>query len=172
MSFSIQHSDGQTVYVEVSPCCTMYPNYGLQYGLSLTPNAVNAETEFVHDKAVAAFDVPTAELVETTREHATRWLAANGVATLRTMSEAWAKAKADYEAASLKEQVRNEKRTARTRATYKAKGFTHVVNAWVHPKRGDDYPIEAYVKGVPDDSDIAGLLRLSTVKTDYRVEAL
>ena len=48
-------------------------------------------------------------------------------------------------------------------------GYTHRVEAWIHPPKGDDYPVVAYCMRKPDVSDISQILRKSEVKTDYVV---
>jgi hypothetical protein len=54
----------------------------------------------------------------------------------------------------------------------KAKGFTHAIDAWIHPGGGDDYTIVVYLNREPTKGDIAKALRQSIVKTDYSTRAL
>lgn len=55
----------------------------------------------------------------------------------------------------------------------KADGFTHRLNAWIHPEAGgSDYPKQRYFKGEPSKADIAEFLAMSCVKDDYKVTVL
>jgi len=58
------------------------------------------------------------------------------------------------------------------KAKAKAKGFTHFVLATIHPSSGDDYQTGCFYPFEPTQQDILKLLKKSTVKNDYLVEAL
>lgn len=73
-----------------------------------------------------------------------------------------------YDQASKDEAVQ----VAKQDVEMKAKGFTHCVDAWIHPGRGDDYSIAVYMNRMPTKADIARVLRKSVVKTDYSVRVL
>lgn len=86
-----------------------------------------------------------------------------------TRDEILAAMKIEIEKTAAKQKIKQEKE----KQELKAKGYTHLVLAYVHPRNGgDDYQTGAYYIGEPTEKDIAKLLVRSEVKTDYRVEVL
>ena len=168
---AIEHN-GEQVFFSVSPCSWMYPRYGLQVGISLTQDGVNAETEFVLDKGFDAIDKPMQHLNEAARTMVEKWLAENGTAPLHDLRAKWQAAKAQFAV----EIEKDEKRTAAARERedkrYKAKGYTHRIDAVIHPAHGDDHLSVSYVAGIPTEEDIARILFSSVVKSDYVVTEL
>lgn len=168
---TIDHN-GEQVFFSVSPCSWMYPKYGLQVGISLTENAVNAESEFILDKGFNAMDKPMQDLDLAAKAMVEKWLTENGTAVLRERVVEWQASNAQF----AKEMEQEEKRMAaeqkRSDQRHKAKGYTHRVNAFFHPEHGDDYMTVAYVVGKPDKAQIDKILRSSTVKDDYTVTEL
>lgn len=167
----IEH-DGEKVFVAVSPCSWMNKHYGLQVKISLKPDAVNAESEFVIDKTFDAHDMPRAETYRAGKALGEKWIAENGTALLHARVAEWA-----ANAAKLNEELAKiDKREAaalkRRDSRYKRQGFTHRVTAWIHPEHGDDFQRIAYVQSAPTPLEIAGILKSSTVGDDYVVTAL
>jgi hypothetical protein len=167
---------GRTVYVEVSPCSWMYAGNGLQARLALSEKAVNAESVFVNEKAIACRDangpLSAAALRELAEAAAERWLAKNGVVPIEAQVATWAKDKAAFDAEFAKDAKREAELLTITKAIRKKHGFTHRTVAWIHPGRGDDYSVELWTKAEPTKAEIARLLRGSVRKDDYSVEAL
>lgn len=68
------------------------------------------------------------------------------------------------------EQAKEDKRMLRVDVKQKAKGFTHKVSGWVHPKNGgDDYQIDLYSKGKQSKEEIVSFFkRRSKVTNDWK----
>lgn len=164
--------NGEQVIFRVSPCSWMHKGYGLQVGLSMKENAVNAESEFIRDESYEATDKPMEELDRAGRAFAEKWLAENGTALLHEHVAKWQAAKDEFDKEFAEEDKKAAAAQKRADARYKKKGYTHRVNAWIHPSQGDDFQSVSYVMGEPSEKDIAQILRRSEVKTDYVVTAL
>lgn len=56
----------------------------------------------------------------------------------------------------------------------KKQGYTHKVDAWIHPSSGDDFQVTWYWKGEPDLKEVARMIKKkrSTVLTDFKVTSL
>jgi hypothetical protein len=167
-SFVLDHK-GRNIHVEISPCSWMYPGYGLQIKLSTKEHACNAESIFDRNHEIKADEISTGALVKEAHAQAARWLEANGVAKIDQAVAKWAEASVKFDAAIKKEQKREEKARIRRLTKRQAEGYTHVVDAWIHPSSGDDYRTEACVVGEPSAADIQRILAKSRVKTDYKV---
>jgi hypothetical protein len=163
--------NGETVTFEVSPCSWMYKHYGLQVRVSLEGDNCNAVSEFLLDKGYEATAMTKDEMATSAKAMVEDWLAKNGTDPLHSRLESWKKAKAAFEADIEKTNKRHATASARRDKRYKAKGFTHRVNAIIHGE-GDDYETVAYFAGTPNDAQIAKLLRESAVKNDYVVTEL
>ena len=170
-TFTVELDGGVVVHAEISPCCWMYPGYGLQYSLSLKEKGCNAEKVFVNDKAIDPMSKDIM-LMNVATEHAVKWLKENGVKPLQDALDSWLKAEAEYRIEDAKRKVAAEKRLAKLIAKRKAEGYTHRFLAWIHPARGDDYQVEAFTKGAPKGEQIDAWLKNSEVKTDFVVTAL
>ncbi len=168
---TIDH-EGEQVFFSVSPCSWMYPNYGLQVGISLTQNAVNAVSEFIIDKGVEATNRPMQELDDAAKVMVEKWLSENGTKILHEKAAKWKVAAAEFAAESEKENKRMAAAQKRSDARHKAKGYTHRVDACIHPAHGDDYLTSTYVVCTPDKAQIDKILRSSVVKDDYVVTEL
>lgn len=165
--------DGKAVHCALSPCAWMHRGYGVQVQLSFEPRSCNAASVFAHDKAVDIHDMERPGMIAAARTCAQQWLDANGVAPIVAACERWERAQAEFEREDAKRQVKEARRKALADARHKANGYTHKFLACIHPKAGgDDYFVEAYCVGVPNDASIAKLLARSAVKTDYKVTAL
>lgn len=170
--FTVEHN-GKTVHVEISPCSWMHKGYGLQIGLSLKDKACNAETIFSLDRSIDACDMSVDAMLVHAEQSAKKWLSENGVGPLAKKIDDWATESAKWQKEIDRENAKRAARAATMNAKRKAEGYTHKITAVIHPKNGgDDYMIEAYVKGAPTETDIAGLLKKSAVKNDYRVDVL
>lgn len=169
---TINHN-GEQVYFSVSPCSWMNKGYGLQVQISLKEHAVNAESEFIHDKGIEATDKPKQELDDAAKVIVQKWLADNGTALLHEHVDKWKAAKAQFDAEFAEEDARFTAQQKEDDKKHKAKGYTHRVDAWIHPAQGgDDYQTTTYFVGEPKKADIAALLRSSEVKDDYSVTKL
>ncbi|MCX7173905.1 MAG: hypothetical protein NT159_08260 [Proteobacteria bacterium] len=80
---------------------------------------------------------------------------------------------ADLNSTYQKEKAKDDRRIERLNARYKAKGYTHRVDAWVHAG-GDDKQVSFYFKAEPTkDAITRELTKLgSRVLDDYSVHAL
>lgn len=163
--------------LQVDPCSWMYRNYGLQASVTMAgggkatimnkavifENASEADLQKMLDGVKItsckscgkpAFDP---ESVSTNRD---------GVCETCFM----AVLDADFK----KEMAKEERKIARRDERCKKQGFTHRVDACIHPCRGDDYQISLYVKGEPSKDLIQSELKKSksTKLDDYSVKLL
>lgn len=160
---------GQTVFFSLSPCSWMYPGYGLQVKLSLTPNGFNGASVFINDKSIqgdrAALEAAAPGAVD-------KWLSVHGVQPLHDAVAKNATLEAEFalenERNRRRDQVRDQKRIAKL----KQQGFTHRIDGWVHPSSGSDRQVSVVTKGTPTDAMIKSALRGCSLKTDYKVSAL
>jgi len=166
--FVVKH-EGRDIYVEISPCSWMHPGYGLQIQIASKPNACNAESVFDRDQTVDASVIESRDLVLRAKRQARKWLKVNGVAELDAKIAKWAEASVKFDAAIKKEQEKEAKARIKRLTKRQTEGYTHVVDAWIHPAAGDDYRTEACTKGEPTPADIQRILSRSQVKTDYKV---
>lgn len=92
-----------------------------------------------------------------------------GLEPLEVAEKDWFKLRED----SKKLDQKTKDDTSKKDATMKRRGFTHRVDAWIHPVQGgDDYMIQSYTEGPPTSNQIAYFLRASSVKTDYQVTVI
>lgn len=168
---TIDHN-GEQVFYSVSPCSWMNKHYGLQVQISLKPNAVNAESEFIRDKGIEATDKPKQELDAAAKVMVEKWLGENGTAILHENVAKWKAAAAEFAREFAAEDARFAAQQKKDDKKYKAKGYTHRVDAWIHPDDGDDYQTTTYFAGEPQKAEIDKLLRKSAVKNDYTVTEL
>lgn len=166
--FVIKHED-RDVHVQISPCSWMYPGYGLQIQIASKPNACNAESVFDRDQMVNVSTVEAKDLVTIARRQARKWLAENDVTELDAKIAKWAEASVQFDAAIKKEQEKDAKARIKRLTKRQTQGYTHVVDAWIHPATGDDYRTEACTMGIPTTADIKRILSKSQVKTDFKV---
>lgn len=164
-NFSLDHEETE-VFVSISPCSWMYPNYGLQISLSLREHAANVACEFICDKTVNYKDLKSP--VAVAFKMATAWLNANGLLALQTQLKKEAEILEEYKKLEAKEQ----KRLDALKAKHKAQGFTHQMTYVIHSNSGSDRVYDAFFKGEPTKADIAQLLKKSVVKDDYAIRAL
>lgn len=170
---NIINHKGEQVFFSVSPCSWMKQGYGLQVQISMKEHAVNAESEFILDKSIEATDKSKQELDAAAKVMVEKWLGDNGTALLHEHVAKWKAVKAEFDAEFAEEDARFAAQQKKDDKKHKAKGYTHRVDAWIHPAQGgDDYQTTTYFVGEPKKADIAGLLRSSEVKDDYSVTEL
>lgn len=141
-----------TLLCEVSPCCFMYPNYGLQITVEIEGGGRNIKrggiqmSEATAEHVQALFDsvrltpctscgMPTFDPTTIKANPECLCLACISKTIDPETEKALAEFDAQYEA-----QVKAE------RAKAKAKGFTHEVRAWIHCDFEGDYEVVFYTK--------------------------
>lgn len=168
---SIDHN-GEKVFFSVSPCSWMKRGYGLQISISMAEYGVNAESEFVVDKSYEASDKPHEQLDAAGKVLAQKWLDENGTQPLHALAAKWHGTKEQFAVDIVAIEKREAAAQKRADKRHKTKGYTHRVNAVIHPEHGDDRITVSYIVGAPTDEDIAAILRASVVKDDYVVTEL
>jgi len=188
----VHHSvRGLDVTVEVSPCSWMYPTYGLQLQFKLPSDCETGRPTagcFEHLKKPWA-EVTRADYDQLVKQTLSK-LAANGLQTCASCGRiTWNPALFDkpgkvarcetcfmweLEAELAREARAEAARVQREDRAMERDGFTHRVDAWVHPAMGDDRQVSWYVKGRPTPQQIADHLSSlgSEVLDDYTVETL
>lgn len=167
-----------TLLASVSPCSWMHAGYGLQLRVEIEGARGHV---FLHDKA-RPFEGATLK-------HALDMLAAVRIIPCKTCGQpafdpAAVKTNRDGQCevcfmqaltADLEQdQAKEQKKIARLDAKRKAEGFTHRVDAWIHPARGgDDYQMSMWMKD-PTTEAIQNELKKqrSVILTDYRTTPL
>lgn len=178
--------DGHELTATVSPASWMYAGYGLQLRVSLTDAGGGARggEAYLHDKAVDGSQPTDEQVMGLFRRVALCKCSQPGCerlafdpAVLSTNRDGqceqcfMTKLRATFDAAAAKE----AQKEAALDAKMKAKGFTHKVVAWVHPKAGgDDFKLIMHTVGKPTEAQIKKELRKSgsSVETDYNVVEL
>lgn len=169
--------NGVALSLNVSPCSWMYQNYGLQVQINMagggciyildkelpfekaTEDDLNRMFDQVRIVACKRCGKPAFDpsVHDTNRE---------GLCEGCFMSDL----DAELEKATKKEEAQFK----RLNAKYKKDGYTHRIDAWIHPKHGgDDYQASFFVKGEPSKSFIEKeLAKTSRVTSDYTVVKL
>jgi hypothetical protein len=158
---------------DVSPCCWMYPHYGLQIGIYLQDGGkVHAHTKDVTfseatlDNAhqlIAKVKLCSCSLCgEPAIDPSTASTNRGGKCEkcfIKALDE-------EFKADLAKQEARLRKQDAKQ----KAKGFTHRIEAWIHPANGDDFQISVWMVN-PTTEAIQSVLKKqkSTVLTDYQL---
>lgn len=168
-------ADGVSLSAEISPCSWMYSGTALQIKVTMgsdggtaylraattwdkaTEEDFDALCQQVRTRACARCSKPAfdPDVVQTNRD---------GLCETCFMGDL----RAEYE----KEVEKEKKRLTRKDAQMIKQGFTHRVDAWVHPAAGgDDFQVGFYFKGAPLKKDIQALLKKegSAGLDDYRV---
>ncbi len=167
---------GAILTAEVSPCSWMYPTYGFQISVVMAEGG----KAYVLEKELAFADASIDDMQ--------RLLGTIGVIpcikcrkpafnpdTVQTNREGkceqcfMTELNAEFE----KEREKDARRMAKNDAKYKKQGYTHRVDAWIHPGRGDDESVTYYMKD-PTDEAIRAQLRKngSIVLDDYKIVQL
>ena len=164
--------------IQLDPCTWMYPGYGLQASISMEGGGKAT----VSNKAVLFADATRADLqsmfervgVVTCKDCGKPAFDVVTVETNRKglCEECFMTAlEADFQKAMAGE----AKRMGRMDQKHKANGYSHRVDAWIHPAGGgDDYSVAIYSKGQPSDELIQKTLKRkgSAVLDDYKVAML
>lgn len=180
LSGSLQSSDGalSTAFTaEVSPCCYMYPGYGVQLRVELASGGWT----IVHDKSIKFSDCTIEQaqaLAETAR--ICKCSSCENPAIDPSTSDTHragqcekcflAKLRLELEADQKKELEKLKKKDGKMNL----KGYTHRVEAWVHPESGgDDFQVSYWMIS-PTTEFIAETLRKQgcSVANDFTVIAL
>ena len=170
--------DGAKLSAEISPCVWMNEGYPLQIQVTMADGGGNV---YLTDKT-KNFKTATPAAIEA-------MLA--GVKVCRCKNKACKNLSFDPAAAQTnrkgecehcfmkklnasfaKLQAKEDAKLKALDVSHKAKGFTHRVSAWVHPKQGgSDYQIDLYSKGRMTDIDVQKLLKKkgSAVTNDFQI---
>ena len=170
-NFTFVHK-GVQLYVSVSPCAWMHQWYPMQIKISVgEKETCNAASKFLSWKQFYE-DCSDADI----RVQVNNWLTeGDNFEKFVANHNEWEERDRAYQAGAEERRQKAAMEKAAQDTTYKAKGFTHRVNAWVHPSSGgDDYPIEMYCKGEPTKAQIRKELnkRGSAVMDDYQITVL
>ncbi len=158
---------------EVSPCSWMYAGYGLQIKVTLP----RGDFTIIHRKDIPierATESDVRSLLETARIVPCKKCGkpafdpSNSVPHQSGECQACelSKLRAELDEEQKAEAHRREKRDAE----FKGKGFTHRVDAWIHPQAGDDYGVSFYTKNATEAEIRAHLKKEGSLDpTDYVV---
>lgn len=172
----LESSDGipkAAFRAEVSPCCYMYAGYGVQLRVELDCGGWTT----VNDKSVQFSDC-TIEQAQTLAEtvKVRKCSCCDNPAIDPGVTETnragqcekcfLAKLRRELEADQKKEEAKLRKKDGKM----KLKGYTHRVEAWVHPEHGDDYQLSIWAID-PSAEDIQKILRKRgcSIGTDYQL---
>lgn len=148
--------------LNVSPCSWMYQGYGLQVQVQMAGGG----SVYLQNKAVA-FEKATEEDLNRLFDKVTLTTckrcgkpafdpAANDTNRAGLCEHCFlSDLQKEFDKASAKE----AKRMARLDAKHRKNGFTHRVDAWIHPAHGDDLQISFYCKGAPSKQLISNEIR-------------
>jgi hypothetical protein len=169
--------NGTQLTAEVSPCVWMYPAYPLQIRINMAGggNAFKVHKGLTWGTATEEDVVALAESVSVCA-CSRCGKPAFDPATVETNRGGLCEScfMADLTATYQKE-VEKEMQAVRAEDDkMRADGFTHKVEAWIHPAQGDDYQIDFYVTSRPLDDTIVAMLarRGSAVPSDYVIKVL
>ena len=182
--------DGVATVVEISPCSWMYPNYGLQLKVNGDSDAGRFNNFYLHiDAAFKSCTeddmqrlIKSIHLIPCRNEgckskmYMSEYMANNSlfdtvnniVRTCDSCNAAGLKAMTEsFEAEQKADDIAQLKRE-------KKKGFTHVLDFFIHHKTGSDKQYRAFLKGAPSQEEIKAYLRKkgSVVDTDFKVSTI
>lgn len=169
---------GVRVKAEVSPCSWMYKHYGFQFEYK---DNEGYSQGYILRKSLAEKDATAADVQDMLDTGLTLQACEScGVQYLfnELHNHRGQKCKKCHETecrAELEKALEREAAVERKHdARMKKQGYTHKVNAWIHPARGDDHEVSYYFVGKPSDEKVKTLLRKegSQILTDYEVIAL
>lgn len=176
--------DGISMVARISPCSWMYETYGVQVHVSEAGHGSNGASIFEVLKVpfakatVGEVDAFVAGIQVCWSACSTPGCTGRRLVGSRKKSDGGEVCEPcflrqlhkEFEAAAAKEKARE----AREDVKKAGEGFTHKVEAWIHPKAGgDDRQVVVYWRGKPTDDDVKKLLRRqSRVDSDFRVVAL
>jgi len=160
----------------ISPCSFMYPNYGLQLQITLEGGGVC----YLLNKQVLAVNATEADVDAMLAHVKLKPCSRCGEPAFDPASIdtnradlcefCFMKMNAKYAKASEAE----AKKVARKDISMKNSGYTHRVDAWVHPESGSDSMVTMYYGDAPTKSSIESQLKKqgSCVLDDYTVVPL
>ncbi|MCK9987743.1 MAG: hypothetical protein AzoDbin1_04215 [Azoarcus sp.] len=167
--------NGAELTAEISPCCWMYPGYGLQ----VTVQMKDGGNVIKHRKDVIWEQATESQVIEFTESIGVCSCSRCGKpafdpATCDTNRAGLCEHcfLSDLDAQHKKSKAKEEQKLKRRDAAKKRQGFTHRVTAWVHPEAGgDDYMVDLYCKGKPSAAQIKAELKKSgsRVLDDYQI---
>lgn len=167
-NIEITAPNGKTVFVAISPCSWMYPDYGLQVRISLQPNAVNAASVFKCDKSLK-WSGDSGEMSRRALAIAEDYLAENSTGEIESVVAKWDAYQEEFRVKQIEERERERSEELDMRR----RGFTHKTDLWIHPENGgSDHSVRLYTTGEPTKAQIQKELRGSIVKDDYRTSIL
>lgn len=164
----------------ISPCSFMYPRYGLQISVTLNDGQESILGNHQPMESVTEADVQA--LFETVKTH--KCVQCEALAfdrnTISTNLEGmcWTcineLCKREFEAGAADDVAELERELAAIKSEGKAKGFTHLVTAVIHPESGVDDYVKYFFTKTDNAQQIEAVIRKtgSAVLTDYRVEPL
>lgn len=166
--------DGVKLSLSVSPCSWMYPGYGLQVQVQMAGGG----SVYLQDKAVV-FEKATEEDLNRLFKKVTLTTCGRcGKPAFDPVAHDTNRAGlcescfvADLEKEFDQASAKETKRMARLDAKHRKNGYTHRLDAWVHPERGNDRHFSVYCRGLPSKKQISQLLAEagSCVLNDYTV---
>jgi hypothetical protein len=169
--------DDVKVTANVAPCSWMYPRYGLQVMLRLPSGAVAS----VHRKSIP-FDKATEADVRSTLDSVTldkcRLCGQPAFAPAFLHVDRDGQCEACFAAKIRAEYSASEEEAAKALAAQdaemKGRGYTHRVEAFIHPANGgDDYPLRVYMSEPTEAEVRTHLQRQGSCDTDdYRLVPL
>lgn len=168
-----------TLSCEISPCCFMYPNYGLQIGVSLNGSREAIKHGKVSMTSATGADVQalfdSVKLIECGECKGPAFDPATISTNARGLCPACMEkvSSAEFEEEMKLIEERERVATSRRHAHARARGFTHEVIAWLHPESGDDEAVIFHTKTDAKD-EIEKILRKhgSVVTSDFTVTKL
>lgn len=169
--------NGANLSLQVSPCSWMYPNYGLQVEIVIEGGG----KAYLIDKTVMFASASEADLnrlfdkVEIVPcKHCGK--PAFDPSSIDTNRQGSCEAcfLKELQKEFDKETAKAQKKLAALDAKRRAEGFTHRVEAWIHPEQGEDRQLSIWFKGNPTPESIKKELvkAHSVVFDDYSIVKL
>jgi hypothetical protein len=158
----------ETFHVRISPCSWMYPGHKIQIGISLKENAPNIATIFQKSETMEWDKENHPAMLKEARNVTRNYLKEHGRIELDKAEKKHQKLNREWEIHQEKELQEQKKREIRLIN----KGFTHRLDAWIHPSHDSDFQIKVYFMGEPTKTEVQKQLKKCQVKTDYKVSIL
>lgn len=168
---------GTNLTAKVSPCSWMYPNYGLQIEVSMVGGGkayvLEKKTDFDH-----ATQADMQRLFDAVRLCECKRCSKPAFDPKSVKTNRKGVCEGCFLAALEKQYARDLAKEAKllegVRKQLKSKGYTHHIQAWIHPEDGSDYQVDFGGKGKVSDKQIQNTLRAkgSVVVDDYVVTPL
>jgi hypothetical protein len=171
----VRQEGAATLTATISPCCFMYPRYGLQISVDL--NGKQRAIKHGNQDMSTVTEADVQALFESVRTIPCVACGADALdgATIQTNKHGLCEAcmmamiNAEFEA---DEEVRQQELESRKRRA-KAEGFTHMVSGFIHRDCGDDEMISFFANDPTEEGIRAQLSKAgSVIDTDYRIDTL